>query len=202
MTAALALVAAAASETGLVRQNNEDAAYSGHWLFAVADGMGGHAAGEVASAVVIESLRAHDDDVGAGALLEVLGQAVAEANAEVARRAAEDSSRFGMGPRSRRCSGQATQLASPLMKRRYDLRHSGITWRLNSGIPATDVAAWAGHSLEVLTRVYARCVVGLNGVWIGRMDEALDLGRTDDLGRRRRHLTASAGIPCLRMTFV
>ncbi len=65
MTAAFALVAAAASETGLVRQNNEDAAYSGRWLFAVADGMGGHAAGEVASAAVIESLRAHDADVGA-----------------------------------------------------------------------------------------------------------------------------------------
>jgi protein phosphatase len=97
MTAAFALVAAAASETGLVRRNNEDAAYSGRWLFVVADGMGGHAAGEVASAAVIESLRAHDADVGAGALLEVLGHAVAKANAEVARRAAEDPARFGMG---------------------------------------------------------------------------------------------------------
>ena len=68
------------------------------------------------------------------------------------------------------------QLASPLMKRPYDLRHSGVTWRLNSGVPATEVAAWAGHSVEVLTRVYARCVAGLEGVWIGRMDEALHLG--------------------------
>ena len=97
MTAALALAASAASETGLGRQNNEDAAYSGRWLFAVADGMGGHAAGEVASAAVIESLRTHDADVGADALLGVLGQAVTEANAEVARRAAGDSARFGMG---------------------------------------------------------------------------------------------------------
>lgn len=67
------------------------------------------------------------------------------------------------------------QLASPLMKRPYDLRHSGVTWRLNSGVPATEVAAWAGHSVEMLMRVYARCVVGLEGVWIGRMDEALHL---------------------------
>jgi protein phosphatase len=97
MTAAIALVAAAASETGLVRQNNEDAAYAGRWLFAVADGMGGHAAGEIASAAVIESLRTHDTDVGTDALIEVLGQAVTEANAEVARRAADDPARFGMG---------------------------------------------------------------------------------------------------------
>jgi integrase len=68
------------------------------------------------------------------------------------------------------------QLSSPLMKRPYDLRHSGITWRLNSGVPATEAAAWAGHSVEVLMRIYARCAVGLEGVWIGRMDEALHLG--------------------------
>jgi integrase len=68
------------------------------------------------------------------------------------------------------------QLASPLMKRPYDLRHSGVTWRLNSGVPATEVAAWAGHSVEMLMRVYARCVVGLEDVWIGRMDQALHLG--------------------------
>jgi hypothetical protein len=68
------------------------------------------------------------------------------------------------------------QVASPLMKRPYDLRHSGVTWRLNSGVPATEVAAWAGHSVEMLMRVYARCVVGLEGVWIGRMDDALRLG--------------------------
>jgi PPM family protein phosphatase len=97
MAATFALVAAAASETGKVRQNNEDAAYSGHWLFAVADGMGGHAAGEIASAAAIQSLRAHDDDVHPGSLLDVLGRAIAEANGEVACRAAEDASRRGMG---------------------------------------------------------------------------------------------------------
>jgi integrase len=67
------------------------------------------------------------------------------------------------------------QLASPLMKRPYDLRHSGITWRLNSGVPATEVAAWAGHSVEMLMRVYARCVEGLESIWIGRMDQGLHL---------------------------
>jgi len=73
-------------------------------------------------------------------------------------------------------------LAGPLMRRPYDLRHSGVTWRLNSGVPATEVAAWAGHSVEVLTRVYARCVTGLEDVWIGRMDGALRLQGGQDTG--------------------
>jgi integrase len=65
------------------------------------------------------------------------------------------------------------QLATPLMRRPHDLRHAGITWRLNSGVPAPDVAKWAGHSVEVLTRIYAGCVAGLDEVWIARMDEGL-----------------------------
>ena len=43
MTALSAL--APATATGLVRQDNEDAAYGGHWLFAIADGLSGHTAG-------------------------------------------------------------------------------------------------------------------------------------------------------------
>ena len=65
------------------------------------------------------------------------------------------------------------QLATPLLRRPYDLRHSGVTWRLNSRVPPTEVAAWAGHSVEVLMRVYARCVAGLEEVWITLMDASL-----------------------------
>jgi PPM family protein phosphatase len=97
VTTPFTLIAAAKSVTGLTRRNNEDAAYCGRWLYAVADGMGGHAAGEVASAGVIESLRRHDANIGLTALLETLGHAVAEANSEVARKAAEEPIRRGMG---------------------------------------------------------------------------------------------------------
>ena len=45
---------------------------------------------------MIESLRSHDAEVPPGALLEFLSRAVAEANREVARRAAEDPARRGM----------------------------------------------------------------------------------------------------------
>ena len=55
----------------------------------------------------------------------------------------------------------------------YDLRHSGVTWRLNSGVPPTEIAAWAGHSVEMLLRVYARCVAGLEDLWISRMESTL-----------------------------
>jgi serine/threonine protein phosphatase PrpC len=97
MARMIALRRAASSETGRARKNNEDSGYAGRWLYAVADGMGGHAAGEVASAAVIDSLRHHDADVGEAALLETLGRAVAEANGEVARKAADDPARRGMG---------------------------------------------------------------------------------------------------------
>ena len=82
MTALVTLRAAAASVPGLVRPGNEDAVYAGRRLLAVADGMGGHAAGEVASAAVIDSLRACDIVAKPGELLEVLARAVTAANAE------------------------------------------------------------------------------------------------------------------------
>ena len=42
-------------------------------------------------------------------------------------------------------------------------------------MPATEAAAWAGHSVEVLMQVYAKCMTGLKDVWISRMDDALHL---------------------------
>lgn len=51
---------AACSDRGLVRGNNEDSGYAGPRLLALADGMGGHAAGEVASALMIDALKPLD----------------------------------------------------------------------------------------------------------------------------------------------
>jgi integrase len=52
------------------------------------------------------------------------------------------------------------QVASPLAARPYDLRHAAVSLWLNAGVPATTIARRAGHSVDVLLRVYANCIDG------------------------------------------
>ncbi|SCF18613.1 tyrosine-type recombinase/integrase [Micromonospora carbonacea] len=65
------------------------------------------------------------------------------------------------------------QVASPLAGRPYDLRHAAVSLWLNSGVPATDVAARAGHSVDVLLRVYAKCIDGQEATVNQRIEAAL-----------------------------
>jgi PPM family protein phosphatase len=85
------------SDIGLKRADNEDAAYAGGRLLAIADGMGGHAAGEVASAAVISALRPLDTQVPSGELLNALGHAVQRAEGTLREMVAADPSLRGMG---------------------------------------------------------------------------------------------------------
>ena len=93
----LVLRYAARSDRGLVRANNEDSVYAGARLLALADGMGGHAAGEVASQLVIAALAHLDDDEPGGDLLSKLDGAVREGNSAIAAHVEADPELDGMG---------------------------------------------------------------------------------------------------------
>jgi protein phosphatase len=76
----LTLRYAAQSDRGLIRDLNQDSVYAGPRLLAVADGMGGMAAGDVASNIVIAAMAPLDEDVPGDALVDALRHAVGTAN--------------------------------------------------------------------------------------------------------------------------
>ncbi|MGD0062054.1 MAG: protein phosphatase 2C domain-containing protein [Streptosporangiaceae bacterium] len=93
----LALRYAVRSDVGLLREGNEDSAYAGPSLLAVADGMGGHAAGEVASALTIASMAELDAEPPGGDMLAELAAAVALANMRLQEKIIANPAVEGMG---------------------------------------------------------------------------------------------------------
>lgn len=93
----LVLRYSARSDRGLVRQNNQDSVYAGPRLLALADGMGGHAAGEVASKMVISALVPLDDDEPGDDLIAQLRAATHEGNAAITELIADQPDLEGMG---------------------------------------------------------------------------------------------------------
>jgi integrase len=75
--------------------------------------------------------------------------------------------------RARQMTLTAAEQASPLARRPYDLRHACLSTWLNGGVYPTQVAEWAGHSVDVLLRIYAKCVVGQDELAKRRISEAL-----------------------------
>jgi integrase len=63
---------------------------------------------------------------------------------------------------------------SPLARRPYDLRHAAVSLWLNAGVPATEVAERAGHSVDVLLKRYAKCIDGQTATVNRRIDGVLD----------------------------
>jgi serine/threonine protein phosphatase PrpC len=94
----LSLDYAALSDVGRVRRNNEDSAYAGPHLLLLADGMGGAAAGEVASAAAVQVIRKLDKPGITGQdMIEALAGAVHRANERLSELVEEDPEREGMG---------------------------------------------------------------------------------------------------------
>jgi len=93
----LVLRYAVRSDVGLLREGNEDSAYAGPRLLAVADGMGGHAAGEVASSLTIASMAKLDSEPPGGDMLAELSSAVAAANTRLQEMIIANPAVEGMG---------------------------------------------------------------------------------------------------------
>lgn len=77
---------------------------------------------------------------------------------------------FGLAPGDRRL----------VLVRPYDLRHAGVSARLYAGVPERQVAEWAGHSVEVLRRIYSKILAGFDDTWNARMDQIFGSGESDD----------------------
>ena len=93
---ALSLRYSAISDVGRVRKNNQDSGYAGRHLLVVADGMGGAPAGDVASAVAVQTLRRLDDAAPTDVLGGLAG-AIHRANERIAELVEGDPSIDGMG---------------------------------------------------------------------------------------------------------
>jgi integrase len=75
--------------------------------------------------------------------------------------------------RAREVALTTEQYKSMMARRPYDLRHACLSTWLNAGVPATQVAEWAGHSVNVLLRVYAKCIDGQDEAARRRIEDAL-----------------------------
>lgn len=78
-----------------------------------------------------------------------------------------------MWDKARHATLTPDEYASPLAKRVYDLRHACVSTWLNGGVPPAQIAEWAGHSVAVLLKVYAKCIDGQDQIAKQRIEDAL-----------------------------
>ncbi len=89
-----------------------------------------------------------------------------------------DRSYLGIFHKARAAAFASAEAGSLLARRPYDLRHAAVSTWLNAGVPAPQVADWAGHSVGVLLRVYAKCITGQQQDAKRRIEEATRPAKT------------------------
>ena len=110
-------------------------------------------------------LRSHLDEFGTGPDGRVFSGVQRGELASITYRRSWDKARgAALTP-----AGYASQLA----RRVYDLRHACVSTWLNGGVPPAQVAEWAGHSVAVLLKVYAKCIDGQDQIAKRRIEDAL-----------------------------
>jgi PPM family protein phosphatase len=97
MTSTISVRVASQTHVGLVRRRNEDSLYQGQWLYAIADGLGGHVAGDVASTTAIDALKAYDRPIQETELTDLLGRAISDADEAIRRKIRKEPELAGMG---------------------------------------------------------------------------------------------------------
>jgi integrase len=102
--------------------------------------------------VLVEALRNHLDTYGTGPD----GRLFRSPNGGMVG----SSTYYRVWAQARTYALTPAQVASPLASRPYDLRHAAVSLWLNRGVPAPEVAQRAGHSVDVLLKVYAKCIEG------------------------------------------
>ena len=88
---------AARTDRGLIRSSNQDSVYAGDNLLVVADGMGGHAAGDMASRLVVTAFEPLDSRDSGGDLVRALAKATRDGNAAIADVVHDNPELDGMG---------------------------------------------------------------------------------------------------------
>jgi serine/threonine protein phosphatase PrpC len=120
---------AALTDIGRVRTHNEDSVLAQPPLYVVADGLGGHEAGEVASSVAVETLRDHAPRRPDA---KALARAVKAANREVIRSAREGFGKQGMGTTMTAAIVEGTRIAiAHVGDSRAYLLHEGSLLRVS-----------------------------------------------------------------------
>lgn len=77
--------------------------------------------------------------------------------------------------RARKAALSEAEYASVLARRPYDLRHACVSTWLAAGVPSTQIAEWAGHSVAVLHQTYAKVIAGQESSALARIGDALGL---------------------------
>jgi PPM family protein phosphatase len=182
----------AGTDVGLARSGNEDSHLRGRSVFAVADGLGGHQGGEVASAMAIEPLAALDGRAfaDAGDAAEALAGAVREGNRAIIERAGTDPALWGMGTTVTAAAavagGRVLQLAHVGDSRAYLLRGGGPLRQLTDDHTAVAEAVGRGLLTRAQAAVHPQRGVVTRAVGLDpdlRVDTPppLELGRGDQV---------------------